>query len=433
MRDAPDRPLIADAGPEPVAPAEPATVATGRRHEVLVLLILALVNGVVALDRLAVNFLSPYIIADFGLTNTQLGLLSSALSGAISVSGLLFAALADRTGRQKTILVWMLIAFSLMSGGAGIAIGFATLFLARLLLGVTEGPLVPLTQTIMGAASAPHRRGLNMGTMQIGGAFLIGAMLGPLIAVQAAERIGWQATFFLSAAPGLLCALLVGLFVRQPGAGAAGRSDAPAPGREPPPLATLLRSRNLRLSMAIAALFTAWITIQNVFLPRYLTERMGHGRETMAWLLSLSGLGGLIGGVLIPALSDRFGRKPMTILAGFGSILVPLALLTIAREPMLIGAAMAIGGMTVGCAPLVCAIIPSESVPASRVTSAVALSMCTAELVGGVLSPPVAGWAADRWGLRAVFWLDIGLAIACGLLALCLRETRPRETGGPAR
>jgi len=418
-----DHRMIADDEAGHGAIAAPPNGIPARRYELLVLLILALVNGVVALDRLAVNFLSPYIIADFGLSNTQLGLLSSALSAAISVSGLIFAALADRTGRQKTILVWMLVAFSLMSGGAGIAMGFATLFLARLLLGVTEGPLVPLTQTIMGAASAPRRRGLNMGTMQIGGAFLIGAMLGPVIVVQAAERIGWQATFFLSAAPGLACALLVALFIRQPLTARAPQARGSVPAAELPSIRTLLRSRNLLLSMAIAALFTAWITIQNVFLPRYLTEHMGYSRSAMAWLLSLSGLGGLAGGVLIPALSDRFGRKPMTMLAGFGSILVPLALLSVASEPMLLAMLMAIGGMTVGCAPLVCAIIPSESVDPARVTTAVALSMCTAELVGGVLSPPIAGWAADIWGLRAVFWLDIALAIACGALAMALRET----------
>lgn len=394
-----------------------------RRYELAVLLILSLVNGVVALDRLAVNFLSPYIVRDLGLTNTQLGLLSSALSGAISVSGLLFAALADRTGKQKSILVWMLIAFSLMSGGTGIALGFATLFVARLLLGVTEGPLVPLTQTLMGAASAPNRRGFNMGAMQIGGAFLIGAMLGPLVIVQIAEQIGWQATFFTTALPGLVSAALVAMFVRQPGADSGQTAVAAAP---LPPISSLLRSRNQLLSMAIAALFTAWLTIQNVFLPRYLTELMGYSPRTMSWLLSLSGLGGLVGGILIPALSDRFGRRPLAIAAGYASVLVPLALLTVAHLPVLLGIALVIGGFTVGCAPLVCAIIPSESVPSSRITTAVALSMSTAELVGGVLSPPLAGWAADSWGLRMPFYIDIALALACGTLALALRETLRR-------
>jgi len=410
-----------------------------RGYEVAVLLILSLVNGVVALDRLAVNFLSPFIVADLGLSNTQLGLLSSALSGAISVSGLLVAAFADRTGKQKAILVWMLVAFSIMSGGAGIAASFAALFVARLLLGVTEGPLVPLAQTIMADASAPQRRGFNMGTMQIGGAFLIGAMLGPLVIVRIAEGIGWQATFFLTMLPGLVVAMLVGAFVRQPRsplpqAGGVGGGPAALPAsaidddKALPDLSirALLRSRNLLLSMAIAALFTAWITIQNVFLPRYLTETIGYTPQMMSGLLSLSGLGGLVGGILIPALSDRLGRKPMTVATGFASVIVPLALLSVAGSPVMLGIAFVAGGLVVGCAPLVCAIIPAESVPPARVTTAVALSMCTAELVGGVLSPPIAGLAADAWGLRATFWLDIGLAIACGVLALGLKETVKR-------
>jgi predicted MFS family arabinose efflux permease len=244
--------------------------------------------------------------------------------------------------------------------------------------------------------------------------------------VQFAERIGWQATFFLSALPGLVSALLVVLFVRQPVQARSSASETATAPAELPSIRELLRSRNLLLSMAIASLFTAWITIQNVFLPRYLTELMGYTPQTMSWMLSLSGLGGLVGGVLIPALSDRFGRKPMTVLTGFASVLVPLALLTVASAPAMLGIAFVVGGLVVGCAPLVCAIIPSESVAPGRVTTAVALSMCSAELVGGVLSPPLAGLAADAWGLRAPFYLDIILALACGLLALALKETVKR-------
>ncbi|MBT2186203.1 MFS transporter [Sphingobium nicotianae] len=400
--------------------------SASRGYEIAVLIILSLVNGVVALDRLAVNFLSPFIVADLGLSNTQLGLLSSALSGAISVSGLLIAAVADRSGRQKAVLVWMLVAFSLMSGGAGIAAGFAALFVARLLLGVTEGPLVPIAQAIMGAVSAPRRRGFNMGTMQIGGAFLIGAMAGPVVIVQVAEMIGWRHTFFGTMLPGLVIAALVALFVRQP------RPPVPVAAVEGaitqlPSIRELLRSRNLLLSMAIAALFTAWLTVQNVFLPRYLTETIGHSPQTMSWLLSLAGFGGLIGGIAIPALSDRFGRRRLTIVTGFASVLVPLALLIVPGSVGLLGISLVIGSLVVGCAPLVCAIIPSESVAPGRVATAVALSMCAAELVGGVLSPPLAGWAADSFGLRSVFWLDIALALACGALALALTETRKRS------
>jgi len=52
--------------------------------------------------------------------------------------------------------------------------------------------------------------------------------------------------------------------------------------------------------------------------------------------------------------------------------------------------------------------------------------MGTGEIIGGVLSPSIAGFAADLAGLQAPLWIMLGLAIAGGLLALGLRETAPR-------
>ncbi len=389
-----------------------------RRYETIVLLILSFVNGIIALDRLAVNFLSPYIIADLGLSNAQLGLLSSALSGAISISGLLVAAIADATGKPRKILVGMLIAFSALSSGSGLAFGFAGLFGARLLLGFAEGPLTPLTQTIMSATSTSARRGFNMGAMQIGGSFLIGAMLGPPLMVVLAEAFSWRVAFFVSAIPGLIGAFLVWQIVQE-------RAVAPA-GSELTPLASfaeLLKSRNLVLCMIIAAVFTAWVTIQNVFMPRFLVDEDGFSKPMMGWLLGMTGFGGLAGGVLIPALSDRFGRKPLVFLTCLACLISPLALLFVPHSAPLLAVLLGVGWLTVGCAPLVLAIIPGESVPVSRMTTAVALATSSAELFGGMLSPPIAGWSADQWGLRAPFWIDVGLALLCAALGLLLRET----------
>jgi MFS transporter, ACS family, hexuronate transporter len=44
---------------------------------------------------------------------------------------------------------------------------------------------------------------------------------------------------------------------------------------------------------------------------------------------------------------------------------------------------------------------------------------------GGVLSPTLAGWAADRAGLAAPLWIMFGLCVTAGTLALGLRETAP--------
>jgi predicted MFS family arabinose efflux permease len=400
--------------------------ASTRRYEWIVLITLACVNGFVALDRLAVNFLSPYIIDDLGLNNAQLGLLSSALSVAIAISGLLCAALADATGKQRQLLIAMLIILSVVSSGSGLAASFGGLFLARLVLGVAEGPIVPLTQTMINAATPPSRRGINMGIMQIGGAFSIGAIIGPIVVVAVANSIGWRATFFVTALPSVLAAIIITLFIRDlpKSEEASPRFSVSNAWRD---MASLLKSRNLLLSMAIAALFTAWLTVQNVFMPRFLTETLGYSRVQMGNILGITGIGGLIGGVLIPALSDRFGRKPLTVAAGYFSVLTPLALLFAGHNQALLTILLVIGWLTIGCAPLVCAIIPSESVDPGRITTAVALSMGAAELLGGVLTPPLTGMAADTWGLRSVFYIDIGLALACGTLALALIETKGRS------
>jgi MFS transporter, ACS family, hexuronate transporter len=45
---------------------------------------------------------------------------------------------------------------------------------------------------------------------------------------------------------------------------------------------------------------------------------------------------------------------------------------------------------------------------------------------GGVLSPSIAGYAADRGGLGAPLWMMLGLTALAGLLAMGLRETAPR-------
>jgi MFS family permease len=396
----------------------------GRAHETAVLIVLAIVNGVVAFDRLAVNFLSPYILAELNLSNTQLGLLSSVFSIAMSGSGLLLSAIADAGGRQKRMLIVTLVAFSMLSAGSGLAIGFGTLVLARILLGLAEGPVVPLTQAVMASESAPARRGFNMGAMQICGGFLIGAALGPIVTTALAESVGWRIAFFASALPGFVAAFLVHLVLRRSRTAPA-VATVPTPPADPVPIATLLRSRNLRLSMAIAGVFTAWLMTQNVFMPLYLVRVAGFTPVEMSLVLSASGIGGFLGGLLVPALSDRIGRRAAVIIFGTGAMLAPLAILYLSASGAVLAGAMVCAWIVTGCAPLVCATIPSESVPSGRVTTAVAMSMGSAEILGGVISPPIAGWLADSYDLRAPFIFSIGLALCCGLLALFLTETAP--------
>jgi len=219
------------------------------RYETQLLILLSLANGVVALDRLTASFLSPYLVADLGLNNTQLGLMSAALSIAVAASSVLLGRVADRTGRRRLILLSATVLFSLFSGLSGVAAGFGALLLARLLLGAAEGPMVPLSQAIMAEESHPSRRGFNMGVMQMAGAFLIGGMAGPVIATTVADAYGWRAAFFLSALPGLTLAL--GLFFVM-------RPDPPRPARREGDAPAVPLGAALRTLLGGRAVF--WVT-----------------------------------------------------------------------------------------------------------------------------------------------------------------------------
>lgn len=408
----------AEAGPRPAT--------RSRSYEIGLLLLLTLSNGVVALDRLIASFVSPYIVADLGLTNTQVGLLAGALSGAIAISAFTLGRVADVIGRRKLILIVCTIAFSIGSAAGGFASGFAFLLASRFALGIAEGPMVPVAQAVLAEESDPARRGFNMGFMQMTGAFLLGGMAGPVIATQVAENYGWRSAFFLSALPGVILALLLAAFMRE-------SRPARAAGDRPPlalasALAELLRIRNMRLILAVAVLFTAWLIVQNTFLALFLTREKHLAPTTAGWIISMGGIAGVVGGIALPLLSDRIGRKPVLVGSCLFGVLPPIALMLLPAQPVALGLAILIGWLTLGMAPLYCAVVPSESVPPALTTSAIGLAMGSAELFGGVAAPAIAGRAADAWGLGATLWLCALFSLAAAAFSLMLKETAPSRS-----
>lgn len=398
-------------------------------YEFRLLLLLSLTNGVVALERLSASFLSPFLVADFNLSNTQLGLLAAALSGAVAVSATLLGSFADRDGRKKSILLIATIGFSLIAGLPALVTGFAGLLFVRLLLGIAEGPVVPLSQSMMAQVSDPRRRGLNMGLLQMAGAYLIGGMAGPVLATYIATDHGWRMAFTASVIPGLVMALALWLFVRPDDRGrVAVAPDQPKPAPKPPHVSmlSLLKIRNIRLCVIIAGLFAAWATVQNVFLPVYLVSERGMSPTTMGWVIAAGGLAGLLGGFGVPAISDWVGRKPVMVVCGALMLFAPAAILWLPASPVAMSLAVLVGWLVMGMAPMYIGVIPTESVPPHLTASAIGLATAAGEVFGGVLAPFGAGALADRMGLSAPFLLCLILALACAIATLFLQESAPR-------
>jgi MFS family permease len=390
-------------------------------YENILLGVLFLTFGFVFFDRLALSFLFPFMADELQLSNSHLGMLSSVLALAWAVSGALVGAWSDRRGKRKPLLIVAVILFSLCSALSGLVTGFLSLLLFRGIMGLAEGPILPLSQSLMVEASSPHRRGLNMGLLQGSAAGLLGAVIGPPVLIALAEAYGWRHAFIVSLIPGLLIALLIWRYVRNDTPPAPITADSHS---APVNRLALLKSRNIVLCTLISCVFLTWFVILISFTPTFLVKVRGYSPASMGTVMSCLGGAWVLWGFGVAAISDRFGRRPTLVLFSLIAACCPIALLY-ASSPLLMGVLMLLTYTGLGCFTLFMATIPAETVPREVMATALGMIMGIGELVGGFVSPTIAGFAADRFGLSIVMWISCGGALLAALLALFLKETAP--------
>lgn len=386
-----------------------------------VLVLLTFTFGFVLFDRMALNFLVPFLDKELGLNNTQIGLLASLLALAWALSGYFVGTLSDKTGQRKKYLIVSVAVFSVCSFLSGVAASFAFLLAARIIMGFAEGPVLPLAQSIMATASTEKRRGFNMGFMQSFGSNLLGTMVAPLALVALATGFGWRNAFYIAGVPGLILAALCYFFIREP-------QNSVTVERKPKGRITdLLRYRNVWVALLLSCCMMTWMFAQITFLPKYLVAEKQFSEEDMGKTMAVFGLASLIWGAVVPALSDKLGRKPVVIFFFLLSVTMPLAVVYGGHAFGSLAPLIFAGATTMGCFPIVLAIIPTETVPKQYLAQAMGFVMGIGELVGGFVAPALAGWSADAFGLQAPFLIAAGAAFVAGAIALLLVETAPAK------
>jgi MFS family permease len=399
------------------------------RYEQRLVWVLGITFGFLFFDRNAAAFLMPFIARDLSFTNQQVGLIASALSFTWAVSAALGGALSDRTGSRKPILLASTIAFSLCSFLSGLAGSFLALFAARLLMGLVEGPFMPVCQSLLAAESDPGRRGHNMGVMQNFGSNLLGSFAAPLVLVAIAGHSSWRMAFFLAGIPGLLMAVLIARYVHEPHK--TRPPDEAAAASSVSHLAKL-KFRNMILCVLMSIFMVSWMVLGWAFLPLFYVKVRQLTPGEMSVLMSVLGLSAAFFSFVVPGLSDRLGRRPVVVAFNLLGVLVPLAALYWQGSLYVLGALIFVGWAASGTFPLFMGTIPSETIPARYVATAMGLTVGIGEILGGVSAPAVAGTAADHYGLTAPLFIQVACAVAGALTALALKETAPRRLSAPA-
>jgi MFS family permease len=143
--------------------------------------------------------------------------------------------------------------------------------------------------------------------------------------------------------------------------------------------------------------------------------------------VGVTGFATLFSGFLVPAWSDRVGRKPAIILFCFLGLVTSLAALYFDGPHWMLGVLLFIGWTGTGSFPLFMGVVPGETVSRSLAATSMGLVVCIGELVGGAVVPPAAGWLADRTNLTAPVIVVGVCAVCAGVAALFLKETAPRK------
>src|SRR5882672_1753211 len=94
--------------------------------------LLGLGFGLVGLDRWIIAPLFPFIAADLGLADGDVGRLAGVLGTLWGVLAIFSGRLSDRIGHRK-VLIPAILLFSLMSGFSGMAQGLTALIVIRAL------------------------------------------------------------------------------------------------------------------------------------------------------------------------------------------------------------------------------------------------------------------------------------------------------------
>lgn len=429
--------------------------AAGGPGRTRVIVLLAAVLGLHSADLATVGATGAQLEGAFGLSHLQLGLLASVTSLLTALGTLPFGIAADRAPRVRILSVAIAL-WGVAMIGAGFAGSFATLFLARIFLGLMTAASGPLLASLTGDLFPGEKRAGVYGVVLSGE--LVGFGVGFLLSGNIAGLLSWRWAFWSLAPPAAALAIALPRMLSEPARGGQHGldPDALAPrieGIEPTAedlAAVAEESREPGLRAALEAVLTLRTNVVLIctsatlyfflgglqtFGVIFLRHQYSLGQSAATSALSLLGIGALAGVVGGGRLSDRLLRRGLAdgrIVVAAAGILIAVALVFapfLRAWPLPLAVPLFVAG-TAALATALPALDAArlDVMPAalwgraeSIRTALRGLAVAAAPLVFATLSTAVGEGHGE--GLRLAFVLMLGpLALAGAVLALSRRR-----------
>jgi MFS family permease len=432
------------------------TECRGRRFPLWPLVVMSLVSLVDQIDVAVARGVLPYLQDDWGLSDTQLGLITSVFVLVAAVATLPAGYIADNYRRNR-IIGWTLLSWSGLILLSAAAINFVTLLFARAFMGIGQAVDDPASTSYLGDSYPSRMRARVFSWQQV--SFFAGGGIGLAIAGVVGGTFGWRWAFAVLAVPSAIVALSV-FWLREP---RRGEADLPETmtweevAALPPPKvddrsgsATLTFRQFLRIGTK--EMFAQIRMIFGIRTMRYVLVGVGALLFTVAgigtWLAiyherysqmsaeealvltgGILGLGGIIGTIGGGMFSDRYHTRwkggRIVLVVWSGVICAVLFMLSFAVDSIPLRVLLeflgiiAAGGAAPGLRAAMADVIPAES----RGVGASAMALTTA-VFGTALAPVLVGWISDVTGsLSMAFYIVFPPVIGGLLLLLRARHT----------
>lgn len=401
-------------------------------------------GGVLLLDNAelgAASVLFPAIRQSFGVSLSALGLLGGAAKLVSVVFGPLWVWLAGRTSRKGVLVVTC----GLWSGwgvAAGFADSFGQLLLLYLVLAAGYAGTEPIVNAILADLFDGRARGRAVGCLY-GSIALGSAVIMPAIGQLSRIHDGWRVAFWTLGSIGVLLGLLVLIFFRDPGIGAAeqkpARNAMNAPFRSVGDLngafMALLRIRSFRL-MLCSRLLSGHLLILS-FGVVFLVEVHHFSNAVAALVILPFGIGyfcgSITGGTVGDWLDLRRPRSGRIIVLQSAQALFAVAAFLATQFPWhgitTFGVFFAAMGFLQGVNPAVNRPIVMAVVPPELRAAAFAIFISLFDGLTWAAYQFAAGYLGDRIGLQAVFLIIlVGFMLLNATLITLLYRTYPDDS-----
>ena len=405
-----------------------ASVSASKR---LVMLLMA-VTSVGYVCRVAVTVVAPNMMREFSLTQTQMGTVFSAFLVGYTLFQVPSGGLADRVSARRIFLV-LCAGWALLTGltalvgwyGFGLAMVIPQLWVLRALFGVVAAPTYPTSGRTIAITMPPRfqARANSLVLASVG----VGSALTPLLLAPITSHYGWRPALWVAALLSVSAGLLWWRFAPR---GLHSHADWNRPAilsaGSPTPSAQPLRSPSFWFLSAsyllqgyLGYIFIFWFYLYLVQV-RHFEVLKAATFTALPWIATMFAipLGGAFSDLAVTRWGATWGRRS-----------VPLAALCAAAVFLVMGARtpsamVAVAALTTCTVLVLCTEGPfwATMTQLSGEHSGIAGgTMNFGSNLGGMISPALTPWLAERIGWEAALSLTAGLAVVAGLLWLGVR------------